>query len=159
MFVSLLRYSAAVPLHRQSWKRNCAQTSLNRRKPPSQKQDFLWSKLWSERTAKFIYDFGKLVCLLSQKRPFSRVRRYFLELQSKHINFMQGSEGLTRVSERIPAEIKVWIGFFFLVLFVWYFCSSGDFSFLLTLAALLRMFGISVLNYKVLFDIPYTEYP
>jgi len=46
-------------------------------------------------------------------------------------------------------ETFVWIGLFAVALFVYLIFSSGDFSFLLTLSAITRMFGVGFLNVKV----------
>lgn len=45
--------------------------------------------------------------------------------------------------------MSLWGGFLFVSVLVYVFCSSGDFSFLLTFAALWRCFGLGLLNYKV----------
>lgn len=59
------------------------------------------------------------------------------------------SSSSRRTVAGVPQDALVWLAFFMLVFLVWMFCSSGDFSFLLTLSALMRMFGIGVLNFKV----------
>lgn len=46
-------------------------------------------------------------------------------------------------------NITVWAGFLSVSLLVYYFLSSGDFSFLLTYAAFMRCFGFGLLNYKM----------
>merc|ERR1711871_1745541 len=46
-------------------------------------------------------------------------------------------------------SLVLWGGFLSLTIVIWFFCSSGDFSFLLTFAALWRCFGFGLLNYKV----------
>lgn len=51
------------------------------------------------------------------------------------------------VSQR--ANLYLWGGFVIISLIVYFFLSSGDFSFLLTYAALWRCFGLAVLNYKI----------
>jgi len=46
-------------------------------------------------------------------------------------------------------NLKIYCLLFSLVFLIYYFVSSGDFSFLLTLSAFLRFFGFGLLNYKV----------
>jgi ER lumen protein retaining receptor len=50
---------------------------------------------------------------------------------------------------RHQANIFIWGGFFVVSLLVFYFISSGDFSFLLTYASFMRCFGFILLNYKI----------
>lgn len=53
---------------------------------------------------------------------------------------------LTKYNSR---SLMLWGAFLTVTLLVWMFGSSGDFSFLLTFAALWRCFGFGLLNYKV----------
>ena len=46
-------------------------------------------------------------------------------------------------------SLILWGGFLSVTVLIYYFGSSGDFSFLLTFAALWRCFGFGLLNYKV----------
>lgn len=46
-------------------------------------------------------------------------------------------------------SMMLWGGFFLFALAIWATFSSGDFSFLLTFAALWRCFGLMMMNYKV----------
>ena len=46
-------------------------------------------------------------------------------------------------------QMVMWGGFLTFSILIFIFCSSGDFSFLLTFAALWRCFGLGLLNYKV----------
>jgi len=46
-------------------------------------------------------------------------------------------------------NLAVWGGFLTFSLFVYYFLSSGDFSFLLTYASFMRCFGFGLLNFKM----------
>lgn len=49
-------------------------------------------------------------------------------------------------------SLVIWGGFFITVFAVWMLFSSGDFSFLLTFAALCRCFGMVLMNYKAWFS-------
>lgn len=68
---------------------------------------------------------------------------------SRGKNFLSGvTEGTKSfVSQR--SNLYLWGGFVIISLIVYFFLSSGDFSFLLTYAALWRCFGLAVLNYKI----------
>lgn len=58
-------------------------------------------------------------------------------------------EEVKKVAIRQPHNFYLWGGFIAATLLVYFFLSSGDFSFLLTYAALWRCFGFGVLNYKI----------
>ena len=55
----------------------------------------------------------------------------------------------TKIAKHNTKQLVMWGGFLLLTILVYFFCSSGDFSFLLTFAALWRCFGLGLLNYKV----------
>ena len=55
----------------------------------------------------------------------------------------------TKLAKHNTQQLVMWGGFLLLTILVFFFCSSGDFSFLLTFAALWRCFGLGLLNYKV----------
>lgn len=46
-------------------------------------------------------------------------------------------------------NLLIWVGFFTASMLVYYFLSSGDFSFLLSYAAFMRCFGFGLLNYHM----------
>lgn len=56
---------------------------------------------------------------------------------------------LANTFQKHTQNIKVWAGFLTVSLLVYYFLSSGDFSFLLTYASFMRCFGFGLLNYKM----------
>lgn len=55
----------------------------------------------------------------------------------------------TKMAKHNTKQLVMWGGFLMFSILVFIFCSSGDFSFLLTFAALWRCFGLGLLNYKV----------
>lgn len=50
--------------------------------------------------------------------------------------------------QALNKNVVIWAGFFTASVFVYYFLSGGDFSFLMTYGALSRMFGFGILNVK-----------
>lgn len=50
--------------------------------------------------------------------------------------------------QALNQNVIMWAGFFSVSLFVYYFFSGGDFSFLMTYGAMSRMFGFGILNVK-----------
>lgn len=56
----------------------------------------------------------------------------------------------TTILTQNERNIIVWAGFISLSLIVYFFFSSGDFSFLLTYASFMRCFGFALLNFKML---------
>lgn len=61
----------------------------------------------------------------------------------------EAKEVLKRTLQKHDTNLAIWGGFFVFVFVVYFFLSSGDFSFLLTFAALLRCFGFGLLNFKM----------
>lgn len=51
--------------------------------------------------------------------------------------------------QALNKNVFIWAGFFTVSLFVYFFLSGGDFSFLMTYGAMSRMFGFGVLNVKI----------
>lgn len=58
------------------------------------------------------------------------------------------TRGTSKFAEQ-SQPILIWGTFFTLSFLVWWFFSSGDFSFFLTYASLWRCFGLALLNYRV----------
>ena len=50
--------------------------------------------------------------------------------------------------QNLNKNVIMWAGFFSASLFVYFMMSGGDFSFLMTYGAMLRMFGFGILNAK-----------
>mmetsp|Transcript_13992 Transcript_13992/g.17628 ORF Transcript_13992/g.17628 Transcript_13992/m.17628 type:complete len:378 (-) Transcript_13992:186-1319(-) len=50
--------------------------------------------------------------------------------------------------QALNKNVIIWAGFFTTSMFIYYFLSGGDFSFLMTYGALSRMFGFGILNVK-----------
>lgn len=63
--------------------------------------------------------------------------------------FEETKRMLTNTFKDHTKNIYLWGGFFSASLLVFYFLSSGDFSFLLTYASFMRCFGFGLLNYKM----------
>ena len=59
------------------------------------------------------------------------------------------SKEMAKLTKYNSSSLLLWGCFLSLTILVWMFGSSGDFSFLLTFAALWRCFGFGLLNYKV----------
>ncbi|KAJ1437442.1 ER lumen protein retaining receptor-domain-containing protein [Ochromonadaceae sp. CCMP2298] len=67
----------------------------------------------------------------------------------KAINLEETRNMLTDAYKTHTKNIGVWVAFLSGSLAVYYFLSSGDFSFLLTYASFMRCFGFGVLNFRV----------
>mmetsp|Transcript_24838 Transcript_24838/g.41389 ORF Transcript_24838/g.41389 Transcript_24838/m.41389 type:complete len:292 (-) Transcript_24838:152-1027(-) len=65
------------------------------------------------------------------------------------MNFEETKKMLTTAYATHTKNLGVWVGFFTMSLLIYYFFSSGDFSFLLTYASVMRCFGFGVLNYRM----------
>merc|ERR1719261_2017686 len=50
--------------------------------------------------------------------------------------------------QALNKNVLMWFGFLTVSLFVYFFLSGGDFSFLMTYGAMARMFGFGILNLK-----------
>merc|ERR1711935_1124401 len=52
------------------------------------------------------------------------------------------------MGQALNANVLMWFGFLTASLFVYFFLSGGDFSFLMTYGGMARMFGFGILNLK-----------
>lgn len=65
------------------------------------------------------------------------------------ISFEETKKIVGNTFETNLKNIIIWGGFFTTSILVYYFLSSGDFSFLLTYASFMRCFGFGILNYRM----------
>eukprot|EP01038_Epipyxis_sp_PR26KG_P012497 gene12497-16765_t len=89
--------------------------------------------------------------MLTDRTPsFSAVNGTSPSPVKKSASFIEETKKMvTTTFARHTQNIAIWAGFLTISLLVYYFLSSGDFSFLLTYASFMRCFGFGILNYKM----------